>query len=426
MSGADTVTDAIIAGSGAGEIEDAIHASKRTKRDRDSAFQSPTAEGTCSNCSTQLSGPVCHSCGQTADSFHRPVWELLAEIFDGLFGFEGRMWRTIPPLLYRPGHITRQYLSGVRARYVMPFRLYLTASVLFFLVVFGAANIDFGDGPSTAEVAAQTEAAMAQLEAAEGGLLDEATRERLEASGVDLEDIEARIREAGVASVEAAQEVSENEVLQAIEQQQWKENAITGVRVVLIPEDHPDLVERLNEEGNEDLREGIIELEEGISVSVGEDVSDVPLEIRRFLARQAEGVIEDNGQMMRRELEAWIPRVMFIMVPVYGFLLAFMHFYKRGYFFYDHMVVSLHFHAFLYLFLLVTMVLAAIPFIGPGWAILILLVWSNFYLYRIHRRVYDHGRFSSALRVIVLNFAYSILLAIGTMIALFLAFLNSG
>lgn len=101
MSGADTVTDAIVAGSGAGELEDAIRASKRTKRDRNSAFQSPTAEGLCSNCGTELSGPVCHSCGQTADSFHRPVWELLAEIFDGLFGFEGRMWRTIPPLLYR-------------------------------------------------------------------------------------------------------------------------------------------------------------------------------------------------------------------------------------------------------------------------------------------------------------------------------------
>ena len=72
------------------------------------------------------------------------------------------------------------------------------------------------------------------------------------------------------------------------------------------------------------------------------------------------------------------------------------------------------------------MVLAAIPFIGTGWAILILLVWSNFYLYRLHRRVYNHGRISSALRVIVLNFVYSLLLAMGTLIALFLAFLNSG
>ncbi len=416
MSGADPVTDAIIAGSGAGEVEDAILASKRAKRNRDSAFQSPTAEGTCSNCGTQLSGPVCHSCGQTADSFHRPVWELLSEIFDGLFGFEGRMWRTIPPLLYRPGHITRQYLSGVRARYVMPFRLYLTASVLFFLVVFGAANIGSPDVPSAEEIVAAQESTAQGLAIA---------REQMEAAGLDVDEIDEALA-AAEAGQEALADVANDPVLQAVQEDNWKQNAIDGVHAVLVPEDYPELVERLEEDSDGRIADGVIELEEGVSVSVGEDIADVPLEIRRFLADKAVSVINDDGQMMRREMEAWIPRVMFILVPVYGFLLAFMHFYKRGYFFYDHMVVSLHFHAFLYLFMLVTMVLAAIPFIGPGWAILILLVWSNFYLYRIHRRVYNHGRISSALRVITLNFAYTVLLAIGTLIALFLAFLNSG
>lgn len=412
MSGADTVTDAIVAGSGAGEIEDAIRASKRTKRDRNSAFQSPTAEGLCSNCGTELSGPVCHSCGQTADSFHRPVWELLAEIFDGLFGFEGRMWRTIPPLLYRPGHITRQYLSGVRARYVMPFRLYLTASVLFFLVVFGATNIGSPDVPSPEEMAAGQEAAAAGLDVA---------RQQMEAAGVDVDEIGQALA-AAEAGQDALAEVVNDPVLQAVQEENWKQNAIDGVRVVLVPEDYPELVQEFEERSDGRVSDGVIELEEGFSVSVGEDVSDMPLEVRRFLANKAISVINDDGQMMQRELKTWIPRVMFVLVPVYGLLLAFMHFYKRGYFFYDHMVVSLHFHAFLYLFLLVTMVLSAI--IGPGWGIVILLVWSNFYLYRIHRRVYDHGRFSSALRVITLNFAYTILLAIGTVVALFLAFLS--
>lgn len=412
MSGADTVTDAIVAGSGAGEIEDAIRASKRTKRDRNSAFQSPTAEGLCSNCGTELSGPVCHSCGQTADSFHRPVWELLAEIFDGLFGFEGRMWRTIPPLLYRPGHITRQYLSGVRARYVMPFRLYLTASVLFFLVVFGATNIASPDVPSPEEIAVGQEAAAVGLEAA---------RQQMEANGIDTSELDQALA-AAEAGQEAMVEAANDPVLRAAQEETWKRNAIDGVRVVLVPEDYPELVEDFEERSDGRVSDGVIELEEGFSVSVGEDVSDMPLEIRRFLANQAISVINDNGQMMQRELQTWIPRVMFVLVPVYGLLLAFMHFYKRGYFFYDHMVVSLHFHAFLYLFLLVTMVLSAI--IGPGWGIFILLIWSNFYLYRIHRRVYDHGRFSSALRVITLNFAYTILLAIGTIVALFLAFLS--
>ena len=424
MSGADTITDAIVAGSGAGEIEDAIHASKRTKRNRHSRFQSPTEEGFCSNCNTQLSGPVCHSCGQTADSFHRPVWELLTEIFDGLFGFEGRMWRTIPPLMFRPGHITRQYLSGVRARYVMPFRLYLTASVLFFLVVFGAANLDFGSTPTAEEIAAQQAQAEMSLEAGRAAIEAAGGNEALEEAGIDPEELNQLIEGATTARMETLRQMHEDPVIRAAQEENWKSEAINGMRVALVPEDYPELVGRVREQnGIEPGEDGVIELDEGFSVTVGEDVTGLPLEIRRFLAAKAESVINDDGQQMRSEMEKWIPRVMFIMVPIYGLLLAFMHFYKRGYFFYDHMVVSLHFHAFLYLFLLFTMVLSAI--VGTGWGIFVLLLWSNFYLYRIHRRVYDHGRFSSAVRVVTLNFGYTVLLAIGTIIALFLSFLST-
>ena len=109
MSGSDSISDGIIADSAGGELADAIRNSKRKKRNRESAFQSPTEDGVCSNCGTKLSGPVCHSCGQTADGYHRPIWELFAEVFDGLFGVEGRLWRTVPPLMFQPGKLTRQY-----------------------------------------------------------------------------------------------------------------------------------------------------------------------------------------------------------------------------------------------------------------------------------------------------------------------------
>lgn len=39
------------------------------------------------------------------------------------------------PLLFRPGFVCREFLAGRRAHYLPPFRLYLFASVLFFLVV---------------------------------------------------------------------------------------------------------------------------------------------------------------------------------------------------------------------------------------------------------------------------------------------------
>lgn len=48
---------------------------------------------------------------------------------------DSRLWRTVKPLLLRPGFLTQQYLQGRRVSYLPPFRLYIVLSVLFFLVV---------------------------------------------------------------------------------------------------------------------------------------------------------------------------------------------------------------------------------------------------------------------------------------------------
>jgi hypothetical protein len=48
---------------------------------------------------------------------------------------EGALWRTLRLLLARPGRLTREYLDGRRRMYVLPLRLYLTCSFLFFLVL---------------------------------------------------------------------------------------------------------------------------------------------------------------------------------------------------------------------------------------------------------------------------------------------------
>lgn len=44
------------------------------------------------------------------------------------------MWRTLIPLFFQPGVLTRDYFAGRRGRYLPPFRTYLVLSVLFFLI----------------------------------------------------------------------------------------------------------------------------------------------------------------------------------------------------------------------------------------------------------------------------------------------------
>jgi hypothetical protein len=64
----------------------------------------------------------------------------LFEIFNGLFSFDTKFWRTLIPLLTSPGQITKDYKEGKRSRYSNPFRFYIIASIIFFLVL-GFSNV---------------------------------------------------------------------------------------------------------------------------------------------------------------------------------------------------------------------------------------------------------------------------------------------
>jgi hypothetical protein len=88
----------------------------------------------CANCATPLQGPWCHACGQLGEDFHRSTTKLLLETIEGLFHFDGRLWRTLPDLALRPGRLTRSYLDGHRAPQIPPLRLFLVVLLLVFLV----------------------------------------------------------------------------------------------------------------------------------------------------------------------------------------------------------------------------------------------------------------------------------------------------
>jgi hypothetical protein len=59
-----------------------------------------------------------------------------------LFSLDGKFWNTLIPLLIKPGLISRNYIDGKRQRYSNPFRFYLTASILFFLILGLSKSID--------------------------------------------------------------------------------------------------------------------------------------------------------------------------------------------------------------------------------------------------------------------------------------------
>lgn len=67
---------------------------------------------------------------------HAPtLGEFVHEFVAHYVALEGALWRTLRMLLTQPGQLTREYMAGRRRRFVLPLRLYLTASFVFFLVL---------------------------------------------------------------------------------------------------------------------------------------------------------------------------------------------------------------------------------------------------------------------------------------------------
>jgi hypothetical protein len=62
-----------------------------------------------------------------------------------VFHFEGKVWHTLPELLFRPGRLTRRYIDGERARFVSPMALYLFIVFLMFAVIPFTSGIDIQD-----------------------------------------------------------------------------------------------------------------------------------------------------------------------------------------------------------------------------------------------------------------------------------------
>lgn len=86
----------------------------------------------CRNCEAPLAGRWCHACGQDSRDPLRDHALLVGEFLDNVVGWDSRLVRTLRLLFGSPGALTGEFVSGRRARYLGPLRLYLIASVLFF------------------------------------------------------------------------------------------------------------------------------------------------------------------------------------------------------------------------------------------------------------------------------------------------------
>ena len=101
---------------------------------RASASQQPIAPA-CRNCGAAAPGAYCPNCGQETTLALPRVRELLREAAGRYVALDGRMWRTLIGLFFRPGFLSNEYFAGRRRSYIRPARLFLVLSIALFALL---------------------------------------------------------------------------------------------------------------------------------------------------------------------------------------------------------------------------------------------------------------------------------------------------
>ncbi len=299
---------------------------------------------TCLNCGMNINeANYCPHCGQLNSEKRLPVSHFFKDFAGDYLTLDSKIIRSLFPLIYRPGYLTKEYLSGRRVSFIFPIRLYIFITFLFFLIVTVNAKMD---------------------------------------KNIDISNTDTN------------------------KEQMISRDSIVGI---------------LNKKGDvipADVIDGIVsEMDTVITNQSSVDSSSIKITglenyeenqnafadyfVKKLLYIQSLG--SHGKSMFYKELINQIPKVLFLLLPVFALILKLLYI-RRKILYVEHLIFSLHFHAFIFLILI-------LPVLFPGgYVILFTFVCIMFYLLISIRKFYQQSVIKSILKICLLLFLYFVIL----------------
>ena len=387
----------------------------------------------CENCGAPLSGEFCAQCGQHAIDYRRSIFRVLLDAADSFLNWDTKFLHSMNQLLIRPWHLTNDFNAGRRARYVHPLRLYLIASIVFFLLA-RAINWE-SEGPIqlTAQDRTELAASLTRMVSADSPLSPE-ERAHVEIARTKLVQTDSGLTQEERAEVKKAFRayIKSSVVRERMKAEERAKMAtmmarLPKMRDVVVPEipapvipappsdpaapatpaEHPPLP---------------------LSVPTPKAQATAPFHFTmgppgakktpfgEWLEKQVKEKIGEDGARAKLFLETLrsnIPAMMLCCIPLFAFVLKVLYI-RKGRFYVEHLVYALHIHTFLYVSVIITSlaVMAAnrtVPVLG-GWITGLMSFAIFIQIFLSIRRVYRQGWFMTMIKFLFGGLVYCVIL----------------
>jgi hypothetical protein len=324
-------------------------------------------EKNCLNCGTTVIGKYCHTCGQENIEPEETVWDLVAHFFSDITHFDGKFFSSVKSLILRPGFLSKEYVSGKRASYLNPVRMYIFTSFIFFLFFFSF--FDNNKRPIAEPMY-------------NGKTLDQIKQMTPD----EFNNFTSLLNDGKPMSSEKF-----NHFIDSL-------NKKNGLNLTIFNKGYKN-----KEEYESMIRTGK-EKENWFT--------------RKLVYKEIElnHKYQDDGNLFLKDLsEAFLhsfPQLLFVSLPFAAFLLELLYMRQKRFYFVGHAVFTMHFYIFLFIAQLLILVITRmkevtnLAWIGYFDAAIVLAVF--FYLYKAMRNFYQQRRGITILKYGIFLFGYSI------------------
>jgi|GEM_PF-1440123 len=263
----------------------------------------------CLNCGYTVSINYCEQCGQATYIPKETLWRMITHFIAQYFNYNSKLWATLKTLIIKPGKLAIDYQNNVRKKNIPPVSLYITVSLLFFILFSFAVKF-------------------AQI-----------TKFEKQVDGGTLAFINYyhSFGRSGFKEIKKA-EITQDKWF-TVRQMSNIDSAIADLKYY--NDKRPTFFKDLSEE----VGDGKLALTIGNAQYVLYNYFVIP-----YMYRNSIVPFDDGMTITVEKFFHVIPKVFFVLMPLFAAML-FLFFFKKGkrLLFVDHAVMSLHIHVFLFL-----------------------------------------------------------------------------